>query len=126
MIRKTNRGAQETDDQDRSPTKSIRQPTENRHEDDLHPGVNPSEPANLNRCGVKMFRIKGQHRDDDAEAHHVDENGEEDDEERRHGVRNEKLDANEARPNDEFPMTNDELISKPRMTKEDHRAATDH
>ena len=43
-----------------------------------------SQPISIG-CGVEMLRVKRQHRDDDAEPHHIDEDGEEDDEEWRHG-----------------------------------------
>ena len=82
---KSERGAGQTNDQDRAPAEAIGKPAEDRHENNLHPGINAGEPADLDGRGVEMLRVKRQHRDDDAEPHHVDEDGEEDDEEWRHG-----------------------------------------
>ena len=81
---KTDRSAGEAGDQDRPPPEAIGKPAEDRHENNLHAGVDAGEPTDLDGRGVKMFRVKRQHRNDDAEAHHVDEDGEEDDEKRRH------------------------------------------
>ena len=77
------RGARDADDQDGATTEAIGELSEDRREDDLHAGINAGEPADRDGRGVEMLRVKRQHRDDDAEAHHVDEDGEEEDEERR-------------------------------------------
>ena len=82
---KTDRRAGQTHDQNRTPPEAIGKATEDGDEDDLHPGIDAGEPADLGRRGVEVFRVERQHRDDDAKSHHVDEDGEEDEEERRHG-----------------------------------------
>ncbi len=82
---KTERGPGQTNDQDRAPPDAVGEPAEDGGKDDLHPGIDASEPADLERGGIEMLRVKRQHRDDDAEPHHVDEDGEKDEEERRHG-----------------------------------------
>jgi len=67
-------------DQDRAATEPVGKFSEDRREDDLHPGINPGEPANRDRRGVEVLRVQGQHRDDNSEAHQIDEDGEEEDE----------------------------------------------
>ena len=78
----SDRRSRDAHHQDRAPAEPIGQLSEDRREDDLHARVNAREPANGDRRGVKMFRIKRQDRNDDAEAHEIDKDREEEDKER--------------------------------------------
>ena len=80
--RETGRGADDAHEQNRPPSEAIGEFAEDRREDDLHAGINAGEPADRDRGGVEVLRVKRQDRNDDAEAHQVDEDGEEEDEER--------------------------------------------
>ena len=80
--RKPDRGADDADQQNRTAAEAIGEFPEDRREDDLHAGINSGEPADRERRGVKVLGVKREDRNDDAEAHQVDEDGEEEDEER--------------------------------------------
>jgi hypothetical protein len=80
--RKAGSSAGDAYQQDRSAAESIGQPAEDRREDDLHAGVNSGEPADRQRRRLEILGVKRQNRDDDAEAHQVDEDREVKNEER--------------------------------------------
>src|SRR6202030_2466945 len=80
--REAGRGADDANQKDRPATVTIGKFAKDRREDDLHAGINPGEPADGDGRGVEVLRVKRQNRNDDAETHEVDEDGEEKDEER--------------------------------------------
>src|SRR5437588_2945585 len=81
--RESERGADDAHEQDRTAPEAIGKPSENRGEDDLHPGINSGQPTDSDRRSVKVLRVQRQDRNDDAEPDQVDEDREEEDEERR-------------------------------------------
>jgi hypothetical protein len=80
--RKTDSGAGDAYEQNRTAAESIGKLAQNRREDDLHPGINSGEPADRQRGRVKILGVERENRDDDAKAHEVDEDCEVKDEER--------------------------------------------
>ncbi len=72
----------DADQQNRTAAESIGQSSKDRREDDLHAGINSGEPADRQRRRLKVLGVKRQNRDDDAEAHQVDEHREIKNEER--------------------------------------------
>src|SRR4029077_908574 len=75
-------GAEETQQQDRTPSHAIRDPAPDRSEDELRQRVAGHEQPDDGLAGPEGFHVIGEERDDDAEPDQVDEGG--DDQDRQH------------------------------------------
>src|SRR5205085_10076217 len=71
--RETDGRADNANEQNRAATETIGKLPEDRGENDLHPRINPGEPADRDGGRMEVLRVKGQNGDDDPEAHQVDE-----------------------------------------------------
>src|SRR5207247_9214691 len=76
------RGPDDADEQNRLATEPIGKFAEDWGKDDLHAGINPGQPADGDGRRMEVLRVKRQDRNDDAEAHQIDEDREEEDEKR--------------------------------------------
>ena len=69
--------------QDGTTTEPVGKFPVNRREDNLHAGINAGEPANCHGRSVEMLRVEWKNGNDNTESNQVDEDGEEENKERR-------------------------------------------